>query len=180
MKKSAFATRLGKLFLCLCLCLCVMVTAFAATGCDEKEAQAQRAKVQAAYNRAVEAGDTQTAADLAPLLDQADKTIADAKNDPVAVGAEEIGQSPLVQFVPEPFRSPVVLGLGLFAAIWRMIKWKNAAKTIAKSIEKLPEQVNDWSDPVVVATLDANQTPLAKAAVDLAQGKKVSLIDRVV
>lgn len=175
MKKPAFATRIAT----LCLALCAMFAVVATVGCDEKEAQSQRSKVEALYNEAVAANDVEKAALYGDLLGKADKSIAEAKNDPVAVGAEEIGQSPLVQFVPEPFRSPVVLGLGLFAAIWRMVKWKNAAKTIAKSIEKLPEQVNDWKDPVVVATLDANQTPLAKAAVDLAQGKKVSLIDRV-
>lgn len=168
-----------KLFVLSALVLFSGVVTFGVVGCDEKEAQAQRARVQALYDEAVAANDTEKAAVYADLLGKADTTIDKAKSDPVPTTAEEIVSSPLISYVPEPLRSPIVLGVGLFASIWRAIRWKNAAKSIAASIEKLPDTTK-WDDPLTTVTLDANQTPAAKAAVDLAQGKSVSLIDRII
>jgi len=147
--------------------------------CDENTAVRERDKIAQLYNNAVEAHDTELAAYLQVKLAEADATIAKAKIDPVAPTVESIQNNPLVDLIPAPLRTPLVLGLGLFASIWRGIRWKNAATSIAKSIEKLPDTTK-WDDPLTMTTLDANQTPAAKVAVDLAQGKKVSLIDRII
>ena len=152
------------------VCTMAMASCAVLGGCDEDYAVQQRQKLVEARDKAVLDGNLALADSLSGAIVEADKAIGAVKTDPVATTAEGIQQSPLVNFVPEPFRTPVVLGIGLFAAIWRMVKWKQAAVSIAKSMEKaMPDA--PFKDNATVALIDANQTPLAKKAVDIAQGK---------
>ena len=160
-----------------CLCAAFIVTSVL-TGCNEETALRERQKLVDERTAAVLAGNETAVAYWNLKIDEADAKIAAVKNDTVATTAEGVKDSPLINFVPDPFRIPVVLGIGLFASIWRTIKWKQAAVSIGKSMEKaMPESA--FQSDSTVALIDANQTPMGKAAVDIAQGKSVSLVNRL-
>lgn len=150
-------------------------------GCDEDEALKAKQVLVDRYNEAVLNHDTKLADFYQSKINEADAAIASVKTDKVSSTVEDLTNSGATAWIPEPVRTPLLLGAGLFVSFWRMLKWKNAAKSIAKSIEKLPDTINNWNSPEVNNTLNSYQTPMAKSAVDLATGKasEVPLIDRI-
>jgi len=127
----------------------------------------ERAQLQSFISEA----DVQLAANNKAIADL-DKTIAAYQN-PLdqALGI-------VMPFIPEPFRSPLVLGTGVVAAVLRNKQLGDGLSSLAQSTVKLAQKSPQVADAIKTheVMLRQTQTRTAKRAIDKAQGKQPQVI----
>jgi hypothetical protein len=108
---------------------------------------------------------------LAAAIQGLERVIEDAKapSDPVV--------SVTAPLLPEPLRSPYLLGAALAAAVARLVQVKRGLASVARSFEKAMEEDEGLREGVKRSanTLRSIQTPTAQRIVDQATGKGLAL-----
>jgi len=115
---------------------------------------AERAGQEAAFSRAVEGLDGALAAASATADDPA--------------GSIEAGASVLAPLVPPGAQLPLLLGAGFVASVWRAVRLKKSAASIAEGLEKAMSSDDGLREGLKrnAATLRSVQTPTAQRIVD--------------
>ena len=104
-------------------------------------------------------------------IKQMDQAISALKSDnPFDTVANNV-----IPWIPEPYKTPAMFGVGILGMIWRNAKLKGGIKSLAKSIQTVVVPALNGGDPAsslppnIATKLDAVQTNTAKAGVDAAQ-----------
>jgi hypothetical protein len=130
---------------------------------------------RAEFEAQARAAEAQRAA-LEAILVRADQVLAEADDPthPVTRTAQTVAG-----WLPEPVRSPVLLGAALLATVLRARQLKKGASSIARSIEKAMANDPTMKEALVrnAATIRSIQTPTAQRIVDEATkpGRTLSL-----
>lgn len=180
--------------------LCVSIMGlFCVPGCVTKEdLQQARDDIQARSTELATSRDTANDKLADPTLAPADKqalqefvTLANAQlktnGDALAKLDDAIAkyQNPLdtalsyvMPFVPEPFRSPITIGVGAVTLLLRNKQLSDGLGSLAQSTVKLAQKSPQVADAIKTheVMLRQTQTRTAKRAIDKAQGKQPQVV----